>query len=470
MPNNLVALGINAVDVPDPTESYLKAARVRNLIQQGQAHQQNMALNQERLRAAQLKNQQADIAAKGQQILQSAYAANQGDPDKTMAQLIQDGADPGTVQGYEKHVLGLKKEKLELGAKEFDLQGKKNGQVRGILQQANGMDDATLEANAPVIAAGLQKLIPELKDFSGPLTRDHLKAIELAANTDTSLHNWAAEQRAVIKAKQEADAAAAAQKEAAHKQAMFPAQEQAAESAALKAASEAELAGLKLQGREPEQPHEKAVREETAARDKATQQYRNARLGLESGKKAQTELARKQLADVILEHPDLYDQLTPTEKGHVSVDLAAKGFTGFGKPLGAGEIKKLSESRTAVDDLKTLRKTVVDNPTLIGPVSGLASMIPYATKHKEVQAQMNLVRQRIGKALEGGVLRKEDEEKYKQILSTMTDTPELALSKIDGLIQNIERDTANYTDELRRGGRKVNDPKKSNKDPLEVLD
>ncbi len=199
MSNNVIALGIQPVKAPDFTEGYAKAAQVRNLIQQGQAQQQQMALGQERLRGEQMKNQQAEIAAKGQQILQSAYAANQGDPDKTLAQMIKEGADPGTVQGYQKHVQGLQKEKLEMDQKTFDLQEKKNGQVRGILQQANGMDDAALEANAPVISEGLRKLIPELKDFSGPLTREHLKAIELAANTDTSLHNWAAEQRAKIK-------------------------------------------------------------------------------------------------------------------------------------------------------------------------------------------------------------------------------------------------------------------------------
>ncbi len=263
MANNLIALQTQAVKSPDFTEGYAKAAQVRNLIQQGQAQQQNMALNQERLRSAQLQNQQADIAAKGQQILQSAYAANRGDPDKTMAQLIQDGADPGTVQGYEKHVLGLKKEKLELGQKEFDLQEKKNGQVRGILQQANGMDDPTFQANAPVIAEGLKKLIPELKDFSEPLTREHLKSIELAANTDTSLHNWAKEQR------ERADEA--------QKEKLRPLELVSKEAGALEAQSKAELTGLELQGRKPEQPHELAVRLETERRNKETAQEIKAR-------------------------------------------------------------------------------------------------------------------------------------------------------------------------------------------------
>jgi hypothetical protein len=35
---------------------------------------------------------------------------------------------------------------------------------------------------------------------------------------------------------------------------------------------------------------------------------------------------------------------------------------------------------------------------------------------RKVQAEIDRVRQLVGKALEGGVLRKEDEEKYKKIL------------------------------------------------------
>ena len=50
------------------------------------------------------------------------------------------------------------------------------------------------------------------------------------------------------------------------------------------------------------------------------------------------------------------------------------------------------------------------------------------------------VRQRIGKALEGGVLRKEDEEKYKKILPTITDDRGTSDSKIRGLRGALERD------------------------------
>ena len=52
---------------------------------------------------------------------------------------------------------------------------------------------------------------------------------------------------------------------------------------------------------------------------------------------------------------------------------------------------------------------------------------------------VDTARQVVGKALEGGVLRKEDEDKYKKILPTMQDAPEVAASKLDyiqGIISN----------------------------------
>ena len=46
-----------------------------------------------------------------------------------------------------------------------------------------------------------------------------------------------------------------------------------------------------------------------------------------------------------------------------------------------------------------------------------------------LQADVDRARQTVGKALGGGVLRKEDEDKYKKILATLNDTPETAVYK-----------------------------------------
>ena len=55
------------------------------------------------------------------------------------------------------------------------------------------------------------------------------------------------------------------------------------------------------------------------------------------------------------------------------------------------------------------------------------------------------MRQKVGKALEGGVLRKEDEEKYKKILPTIYDTEAVALDKIAQLQEMITRDLNQFT-------------------------
>jgi hypothetical protein len=68
-----------------------------------------------------------------------------------------------------------------------------------------------------------------------------------------------------------------------------------------------------------------------------------------------------------------------------------------------------------------------------------------------------LARQIIGKGLEGGVLRKEDEEKYKNILPTMTDTPDVAQSKLEQLDQLLTRDLGTYRETLKGAGRQLPD-------------
>jgi hypothetical protein len=63
------------------------------------------------------------------------------------------------------------------------------------------------------------------------------------------------------------------------------------------------------------------------------------------------------------------------------------------------------------------------------------------------------------------VLRKEDEEKYKKILATITDTPENALYKIKQLQANLTRDIENYKNQQMLGGRDVQSSTNNN-DPL----
>lgn len=160
------------------------------------------------------------------------------------------------------------------------------------------------------------------------------------------------------------------------------------------------------------------------------------------------------LVDTVIGNPALFDRLTPTVQGQIAPALNAKGFSEFGKPLSDAAMKSIAESQSAIDSLKDLRGVLAKNEQYIGPIAGLSAMNPYSGARK-AQANIDLVRQRVGKALEGGVLRKEDEEKYKIILATLRDTPETAIYKVDQLIKSIENNVDTFKATQRLGGRRL---------------
>lgn len=172
---------------------------------------------------------------------------------------------------------------------------------------------------------------------------------------------------------------------------------------------------------------------------------------------------QKQIADkvtAVMANPSLYDDLTPSDKGEIMVDLAKAGFSGFGRRLSDATITKMAESRSAMASLKDLRQVLQDNEQYIGPIAGYQALNPWS-EARQAQSKIDLVRQRVGKALEGGVLRKEDEEKYKKILATLTDEPRTAIFKVDSLLSTLESDLENFIDENRRAGRRVTEPAKA---------
>jgi hypothetical protein len=65
------------------------------------------------------------------------------------------------------------------------------------------------------------------------------------------------------------------------------------------------------------------------------------------------------------------------------------------------------------------------------------------------------VKQVIGKTLEGGVLRKEDEIKYEKILPTISDPPAVAQSKLEGLQKAITQRRSTTIDALKDAGYNV---------------
>jgi len=127
------------------------------------------------------------------------------------------------------------------------------------------------------------------------------------------------------------------------------------------------------------------------------------------------------------------------------------------RPVTTGDANRIAELRASLNDLQTLTQTLQpqvdangtpmkDAPT--GTMAGLeATLTPdfvtnatgFGAAAKARLAVINRVKQVIGKTLEGGVLRKEDEDKYAKILPTIQDPPSVAAAKLEGLKRAIQQ-------------------------------
>lgn len=151
-----------------------------------------------------------------------------------------------------------------------------------------------------------------------------------------------------------------------------------------------------------------------------------------------------------------------------------------GRAVTSGDAGRIAEFDTSLDDVRVLRDTIGTNGAT-GVSAQIGASVPawvtdttgIGTAAKQKQAVIDRVKQVIGKALEGGVLRKEDEYKYEKILPTIKDTAELVKSKLDGLeAALVQRRTrfiealgdANY--DVSNFGAKPKDTKKA--DPLGI--
>jgi hypothetical protein len=96
----------------------------------------------------------------------------------------------------------------------------------------------------------------------------------------------------------------------------------------------------------------------------------------------------------------------------------------------------------------------IDGTDIVGPISGtIRGSNPFDINAKNLQAEIDRVRQTVGKAIEGGVLRKEDEEKYKKIMPTLKDPKDVALSKLQQLYIKLNQDLENYVDLQTKHGK-----------------
>lgn len=129
------------------------------------------------------------------------------------------------------------------------------------------------------------------------------------------------------------------------------------------------------------------------------------------------------------------------------------------KNVTSGDAGKLADFDTSLNELKDLKSTITGADTT-GYAAKAGAMLPNAVTEltgwgaeaKSKQATIDRVKQVIGKTLEGGVLRKEDERKYEKILPTIGDPPAIVTAKLKGLESAIAQRKQAHLDALADAG------------------
>ena len=131
-----------------------------------------------------------------------------------------------------------------------------------------------------------------------------------------------------------------------------------------------------------------------------------------------------------------------------------------GRPVSSGDTNRISDLRTSLNDLQVLRGTLTETKESTGTSAAVGAALwkpitdltGWGTDAKKRQGVIDRVKQVIGKALEGGVLRKEDEIKYAKILPTIGDTQAVAMSKLDGLEAALQERLETFLSDLDSSG------------------
>jgi len=136
--------------------------------------------------------------------------------------------------------------------------------------------------------------------------------------------------------------------------------------------------------------------------------------------------------------------VTPTDASRLSMEGWRSGQSREqGRPVTSGDAKDLADVNEALKLAGRLNFKPSD--TGIMPSIGASSpdwftnLTGFGVGDKQRQGIINLVKQIIGKGLEGGVLRKEDESKYEKMLPTMSDHPDVVKTKVANMITTLEQ-------------------------------
>ena len=150
--------------------------------------------------------------------------------------------------------------------------------------------------------------------------------------------------------------------------------------------------------------------------------------------------------------------LAETARHNRAMEDAARN-TKTSRPVLSGDANRIADIDTSIDDAQLLQ-TKLTGTGAPGIVSRIGASLPnvvsevtgWGADAKSRQAVIDLAKQIIGKGLEGGVLRKEDEAKYARILPTIGDAPEVAQAKLESLVSVLGQKRARTIEALSDAG------------------
>lgn len=127
--------------------------------------------------------------------------------------------------------------------------------------------------------------------------------------------------------------------------------------------------------------------------------------------------------------------------------------TDEGKVVPATQAGGLGDFDSAISLMDEVGAILAKSSDKFGPVKGgLGAANPYNVEAQQIDADLRRAAQIVGKAMEGGVLRKEDEIKYRRMLPKLTDTAEVAQYKMEQVKAMLERNRAQRIQALKSAG------------------
>ena len=132
-------------------------------------------------------------------------------------------------------------------------------------------------------------------------------------------------------------------------------------------------------------------------------------------------------------------------RGVLGINALKAASAGAGQKIPAEQVSKLADLQTAIQNVRQLQSNFNSNTS---GMSGKVASVPFvgealasatATDAQKYTAARRVVKQLVGKALEGGILRPEDEKKYDQMFpeaGTWNAKAQVMFSTLLGTLQN----------------------------------